>query len=256
MLSLDPEQIRQLADHVSASGLSGPLAEELTDHLCCLAEDGLTAGLFPQKAMAAALASLPAANLSGIRRRVYFTTKIRPMLAKIIPFAAILSGALLLTPAGSPPVSVTPCTAEVEEYFPPAPDFDPPTGSPIAGINMHRELSAGFGMRVHPFTKARVLHRGIDLKASTGTAVIATAEGTVLFADEKGANGLMVRIRHNDGYVTVYKHLSEYIVRAGDTVSLGQQIGMVGSTGASTAPHLHYEVLKDDQPVDPLALLD
>ena len=84
----------------------------------------------------------------------------------------------------------------------------------------------------------------------------ATAAGKVIYAGKDGKYGITVRILHEDGYVTAYCHLSKHIVERGDRVVLGEEIAAVGSTGQSLGPHLHYEVLKDDVPVDPLALLD
>lgn len=111
-------------------------------------------------------------------------------------------------------------------------------------------------MRTHPQFKRKIFHRGIDLKAKTGTPVLATADGRVVFAGDDGDYGISVRLLHEDGYVTVYNHLSSHAVKKGDRVILGQAIAAVGSTGKAIGPHLHYEVLKDDVPVNPLALLE
>lgn len=94
-------------------------------------------------------------------------------------------------------------------------------------------------------------HDGIDFAAPTGTPVLAAAEGTVLEADFNESDGNYVKIEHHSGYVTVYKCLDSYSVVKGDVISQGDVIGIVGSTGKSTGPHLHFELQKDGTPVDP-----
>lgn len=94
-------------------------------------------------------------------------------------------------------------------------------------------------------------HDGMDIAAPTGTPVLAAADGTVLEADYNGTDGNYVKIQHADGYVTIYKCLASYSVAENDVVSQGDPIGTVGSTGRSTGPHLHLELLENGTPVDP-----
>ncbi|MEL7160665.1 MAG: M23 family metallopeptidase, partial [Bacteroidota bacterium] len=175
--------------------------------------------------------------------------------------AAILAGLFFISPVTAPS-ALPPCpVAESAPLVPPptlAPEeaFEPPTASPLAGMDLEENLTSGFGMRMHPYLKKRQMHRGIDLKVAAGTPVLATAVGEVIYAGEDGKYGIVVRIQHEDGYRTVFAHLERSAVEVGQRVSIGETIGAVGSTGVSTAPHLHYEVLKDNKPVDPLALLD
>ena len=253
--------VQQVHDHVTTAGLSGELAEELTDHLCCLTEDQLASGHSPEAALEEALQAWPVARLRRVRRDISFLTRIKPTIMKLIPIAAILSGFFLLTLFESP--TVVPCEEPALAKTHPVlmveenPEtFDPPTASPIAGVSMESILSSGFGMRMHPIRKKRMFHRGIDLKAKSGTPVLATAVGKVLFADRDGLHGLSVHIEHADGYATRYTHLSAIEVVVGDQVALGEEVGKVGQTGAATAPHLHYEVWRNDKPVNPMALLD
>ncbi len=257
--------LHQVENHVAAAGLSGALAAELTDHLCCLAEEELATGATVEAALGAALQAWPLPRLRRVGRDVSFLTRIKPTLMKLIPFAAVLSGFFLLTPFEAP--TVVPCQepalAAVGEPLLAAPvaytepiTFDPPTASPIAGMDMEDILTSGFGMRTHPIMKKRMFHRGVDLKATTGTPVLATADGVITFAEEDGLHGLSVHISHADGYATRYTHLSAIDVTAGTRVTVGVGIGKVGATGAATAPHLHYEVWRNDKPVNPMALLD
>ncbi|MFN3590767.1 MAG: peptidoglycan DD-metalloendopeptidase family protein [Thermaurantiacus sp.] len=112
-------------------------------------------------------------------------------------------------------------------------------------------LSSGFGMRTHPILGFSRLHRGVDFAAPTGTPVLASAGGRVVRAGWGGGYGNMIDIDHGRGIVTRYAHLSRMDVRVGQQVNQGQRIGAVGSTGMSTGPHLHYEVIRNGQPIDP-----
>lgn len=127
-----------------------------------------------------------------------------------------------------------------------------PAIQPVANKNLHR-LSSGFGMRIHPILKIGKLHKGIDFAASVGTPIYATADGKITVAGRHGGYGNAVVINHGYGYETLYGHMSRVKVAAGKQVKRGDIIGYVGSSGLSTGPHLHYEVHKDGQPVDPVS---
>lgn len=116
-------------------------------------------------------------------------------------------------------------------------------------------VSSSYGPRVDPFLGRLAMHTGIDFKAPYGARVFATAPGTVLSAGRKGGYGKMVEIRHANGFVTRYAHLSRLQVAEGDHVLAGDLIGNVGSTGRSTGPHLHYEIRRHDKPSNPAAFL-
>lgn len=116
-----------------------------------------------------------------------------------------------------------------------------------------RQMASGFGYRSDPFTKIRKFHAGMDFSAKTGTPIYATGDGVVDKADNTASGyGNHIVIRHGFGYETLYGHLSKYKVRAGQRVKRGDVIGYVGSTGRSEAPHLHYEVHKNGEVVNPL----
>lgn len=114
-------------------------------------------------------------------------------------------------------------------------------------------ITSGFGWRIDPFIRHRALHTGIDIAAPMGTPVEAAENGTVLYVGWMTGYGNVVVLDHGNGVSTVYAHLSSYLVHVGESVSRGQVIARVGSTGWSTGPHLHFEVRQDGQPVDPLA---
>jgi len=111
--------------------------------------------------------------------------------------------------------------------------------------------TSAFGMRADPMTGRSRAHRGVDLRAAYGTEVPAADGGEVVFAGERGAYGNLVVLRHGNGVETRYAHLSSIAVTPGETIAAGASIGRVGSTGRSTAPHLHFEVLVNGQRVDP-----
>lgn len=108
-------------------------------------------------------------------------------------------------------------------------------------------LSSRFGRRIDPFTGRPAFHRGLDFSARVGTPVYAPAAGHVTRASRKGSLGQLIEIDHGNGLVTRYGHLDQFLVKKGDWVRRGQLIGRVGTTGRSTGPHLHYEVVQNGQ---------
>ncbi|KZM47873.1 M23 family metallopeptidase [Labrenzia sp. OB1] len=126
---------------------------------------------------------------------------------------------------------------------------------PIKRPVRNSSVSSSYGPRVDPFLGRLAMHTGIDFKAAYGTRVFATAPGTVVGAGRKGGYGKMVEIRHANGFVTRYAHLSRLRVAKGDHVLAGDLIGNVGSTGRSTGAHLHYEIRRGDKPSNPAAFL-
>lgn len=127
-----------------------------------------------------------------------------------------------------------------------------PAISPVADKDLTR-FASGYGYRIHPIYRTRKMHTGIDLTAPTGTAVYATGDGKVLRAGyTPGGYGKRILIDHGFGYKTLYAHLHNVDVSVGQTVKRGEKIGEVGNTGRSTAPHLHYEVRKNNKFENPV----
>jgi murein DD-endopeptidase MepM/ murein hydrolase activator NlpD len=127
-----------------------------------------------------------------------------------------------------------------------------PAIQPINNEDLTR-MASGFGYRNDPFTKARKFHYGMDFTAPRGTPVYASGDGKVIRADNSASGyGNHIRIDHGYGYESIYAHLYKYNVRSGARVKRGDLIGFVGSTGRSEAPHLHYEVFKDDIRINPI----
>lgn len=126
-----------------------------------------------------------------------------------------------------------------------------PSGKPTDYVR----ISSPFGTRVHPITHKRHTHKGIDLAAPRNTPIYATADGVVTFSGRNGGYGNFVKINHRNGYKTAYAHMNKISVRKGAEVKKGDLIGYVGSTGASTGNHLHYEIYYQDALMDPATTL-
>jgi murein DD-endopeptidase MepM/ murein hydrolase activator NlpD len=121
-----------------------------------------------------------------------------------------------------------------------------PMGAPSGG-----DRSSGFGFRASPFHNGVRLHEGVDYAAAVGAPVVAAADGVVVASARHGTYGLYVDVKHNERIVTRYAHLSKLLVDEGQKIRRGHKVGLVGSTGRSTGPHLHYEVRVDGIPKNP-----
>lgn len=127
-----------------------------------------------------------------------------------------------------------------------------PAIQPIRNKDLKR-MASGFGYRTDPIYKTTKFHAGMDFSAPVGTEIYATGDGTVMRADSDASGyGNHVRINHGYGYVTLYGHMNKIKVRPGQKVKRGDVIGYVGNTGKSVGPHLHYEVHKNGQPINPV----
>jgi murein DD-endopeptidase MepM/ murein hydrolase activator NlpD len=113
-------------------------------------------------------------------------------------------------------------------------------------------LSSYFGVRKDPFTGMPATHKGLDFAGEDGGGVVVTGSGVVTWADSRFGYGNLVEVDHGDGIVTRYGHNKALLVSAGDIVTKGQKIALMGSTGRSTGPHVHYEVIKNGKRIDPL----
>ena len=129
-----------------------------------------------------------------------------------------------------------------------------PSIKPISNDKLKRHIKflSGFGRRIHPILKVPKFHYGIDFTAPTGTPIQATGAGLVTRADFSPTFGYVVEIDHGYDYKTLYAHMKKFSVKKGEKVVRGQTIGIVGSTGRSTAPHCHYEIHFKGQPINPI----
>lgn len=238
MIPLTDQQTERVAEELRRAGLSyAPLRDELLDHLCTAIEAAMEAGSPFDTALAAALAEFGEAGLLGVEQQTLSLLTYKTRLMKRITVAAsVLTLAFLIF-----------ALAGVAQHV--------PDHSPLPGAI---SVTAAFGQPKHPSQQGTVVHSGIDLRAETGTEVLATAKGIVVHAgenpEEKGY-GIYVLIQHGEAYTTKYAHLSAVEVAPGQEVIPGQLIGKVGNTGYSKGPHLHYEVMKNGKKVDPAVYL-
>ncbi len=126
-----------------------------------------------------------------------------------------------------------------------------PFGRPIPG-----RITSSFGKRRDPLNKRVSMHEGVDLRGRRGDKIYATADGVVTRALRNGGYGNFITIDHGNGYKTSFAHMKKYLVKRGQKVKRGQVIGLVGSSGRSTGPHLHYEVLLDSRPINPYKFIN
>lgn len=206
-------------------------------------------GLAP---VAAPAASLPRRRLE-MRLRSILRSDQMPARSPFAAAIVVVAGLLLLplaSPAAPPPVALEVADVDVPVRSGPAMEHPLPDG----------RLTWGWGPGRDPFTGDAAHHRGVDLAAPLGTPVHAAASGTVVEAttswNVSPSSGTVVVLDHGDGWRTLYTHLDSFEVAAGEHVVVGQTIGRVGSTGRSTGPHLHFEVRRDGEPVDPATVVD
>ena len=126
-----------------------------------------------------------------------------------------------------------------------------PEGRPVA----RGFISSYFGARADPFDGREAFHKGVDFAGSIGDKVVAVAAGVVTWAGERSGFGKLIEVSHGDGFVTRYAHNQRTLVSVGETVKRGEAVALMGSTGHSTGPHVHFEVLRNGRQVDPLSFI-
>jgi murein DD-endopeptidase MepM/ murein hydrolase activator NlpD len=126
-----------------------------------------------------------------------------------------------------------------------------PEGRPVA----NGFISSYFGERADPFDGRDAFHKGVDFAGAQGSNVTAVAAGVVIWAGERSGYGRLIEINHGDGFVTRYAHNERTLVTVGQTVKRGEPVALMGSTGRSTGPHVHFEVLRNGRQVDPLSFI-
>ncbi len=235
MKSLTSQDIEILKQDLKEMGLNlHVLKDEILDHFCCLVEMEMENGKSFTESRLIVLKSFDEKEVNNTQkstRRIHRFQSLKKKMKAISSVAAVL---MLLMVAG----------ADAQNK---------PEGFPIKG---ETKVTSSYGKRKDPFQKKMRFHNGIDLKAKEGTPVVATGDGKVIAVEENPKGyGKRIVILHGEGYQTRYCHLSAFKVEEGDVVKKGEVIGLVGNTGLSTAPHLHYEILKDGENVDPALLM-
>lgn len=262
MKQLDETQLHDLADYLRI-GLRRyePLQEELLDHLACMIEEKMASGMDFKTAKSEALEYFTKDEVQRTEGKTLYFVHTKPVLMKIFSLLGITIalGIIVFPDKEQEPKPEFAATVEVVEPELIAPNFlefalptDPPD---IAPLNGNHHITSGYGMRVHPVFNKKMLHRGMDFKAPLGTPILATADGTIEFADDEPNYGLKIVIQHDGQYKSLYAHMSEIKVAVGEKVTKGTVIGLVGNSGKSTAPHLHYEIIKDGKAVNPAEYL-
>ncbi len=123
-----------------------------------------------------------------------------------------------------------------------------PLGFPVPGV---ARMTSAFGVRKDPFTRRPAMHQAVDIGSGMGAPIVATADGTVIYSGHKSGYGRVVIVDHGHGFKTKYAHMSKTLVKKGQVIKKGDNVGEMGSTGRSTGPHLHYEILFQDRAYDP-----
>ncbi|MEZ4852350.1 MAG: M23 family metallopeptidase [Bacteroidia bacterium] len=237
MNSLNEEQMVFVEKILNESQLSyAPLKEELFDHICCVVEAEMAKGKPFEMAMVHAQSHFGKENLNHIQKDTIHQLTYKQKLMKRI---SVMAGALT---AGLFIFAVTALAQNTPDLF------------PIEKGEINSKATYGARDLKVDGKVVTKFHKGIDIVAPTGTPIYASADGTVEKADSEnvGKNyGNNIIIKHDETYKTRYAHLSEMKVKAGAKVKKGDIIGYSGNTGLSTGPHLHFEVIKDGENVDP-----
>jgi|LSQX01.2.fsa_nt_gb murein DD-endopeptidase MepM/ murein hydrolase activator NlpD len=173
-------------------------------------------------------------NLATIAMRYAIDVETLAWANRLEPRAVLKRGQVLIIPAREQEITLGPASINTR-----------PGVTGLFRWPVHGTISSPFGYR------AGVLHSGLDIAVPRGTDIRAAAPGQVIFAGWRGGYGHMVTLRHNDIYTTVYAHNSSLLVTKGEQVAAGQRIALSGSSGNSTGPHLHFEVRRNNTPVDP-----
>lgn len=248
---LDTDQTRQVDAFLRQyRKLKTPQRNELLDHLCCDIEYAMGEGQSFEEAF---IRCRERWNESEVKN-IHSSTQKRFTMVKLI--GILLVGMSTIT-FFSPSIGTT--SGELPDKTTPNPvgtnlaeRLEPPSFCPLISSF---ELTSDFGNRIHPVSKKEVLHRGVDWKAPLGTPVLAAGNGTVLEAGTKEKYGNCIIILHDEIYQTLYAHLESIDVAVGEQIVGGQKIGAVGNSGLSLGSHLHYEVIKNGVPVNPVDYL-
>lgn len=216
------------------------IIEEMTDHYLSEIEVRMDEGLNEEEAIAKTISRIETTHLELLQSK---KRSVWPYaLGAIVILLGILSFYLIRQPIDGETEVATDAKEVIIEVT--------PNGWPIA--KPKARITSHFGKRTHPVTKHKILHRGIDIMAPIGTPILATGDATVKEIGYNKKAGQYIILRHGERYTTKYFHLSDISVAEGDTITKGTTIGLSGNSGISTAPHLHYEIIDQNAPIDPM----
>lgn len=229
MGELTTTQVLYIENDLKSKGLiQHGIKHEILDHVCCLVEQKMESGLPFSQALAESLNAFDDKNFEELKENIKKNSvKNRFMNSKIITtgIAACIFMFVFVVDAQE------------------RPEINP--------VGDKYRISSEFGKRMHPILKVEKFHSGIDIVTPIGTPVKATASGVVEKIEEGKAYGKYLIVKHDDEYSSLYATLGTYKVSVGQHVEKGQVIALSGNSGISTAPHLHYEVIKKGEQVDP-----
>lgn len=236
-----PQVVDRIVELIKLSGISkNDIIEEMTDHYLSEIEEQIIDGASNQTAIRNVYQNIALLDLSEIKSK---NSKSKIFIFILFGIVLSLFTYCLLTSSCHTLDQVTSNS-----------DLDvAPTAWPLTNENF--DITSTFGYINHPVTKTLTLHNGIDIKASIGTPVLSTGNAIVLDSGYNTSSGYYIILKHNNSYSTRYNHLSKIDVKSCQKVKQGDQIGLVGSSGMSLIPHLHYEILKDHIPIDPISLI-
>lgn len=259
MLELNEQQLLFVSNQLSDAGLQyTPLYEELLDHVCCTIETKMADGQNFHQACDDVFNAFGKEGIKELQKQTIYSRnqkshRMRNVSMLFFVFTLFM-GPLIWFNAISAWNHSESIVQEQEfaSHTKEQKQFkEPPSMRPLGP---DYEMNSGFGKRMHPIFKVLKMHKGVDFRAPLGTPVYATSDGTVIKAkyNNKGYGNHII-IQHDEVYQTKYAQLHSIEVKEGQLVKKGTLIGKVGSSGDSTGPHLHYEVIKNGEHVDPIA---
>ena len=238
-IGVDAEQARNQARHLA---MENELLKDRNHMIFTQLEEALDQVMSPMERV------FRSAGVSADQIRRLVRQGASSQTASLRPIAVSTSGSIAPNPDIARANAILGRIADVDAYRRGIDRL--PVARPVNAGSVRQ--TSGFGMRRHPLTGRSTMHNGLDWAGSRGTAILASADGVVKQAGRQGGYGNLVIIQHEFGIETYYAHLNSVDVRAGQRVSRGQRIGGMGTTGASTGVHLHYEVRVNGRPVNPI----
>ena len=235
--------ISQIKTLLKKAGLKNhEVVEEMLDHYLSDIENKIGENIDPEEAIEQTILKITHSDINRIqeKNRYDFLTLLIGAMLLLISFFGYDQFKSISNQVGRPPIQESRSVG--------------PTGWPLE--DAHVPISSKFGMRTHPIFKTQIHHKGIDIKAAKGTSVLSTGKATVYKVGVNKNAGKFIILKHDHHFMTKYFHLSKIIVQEGSTVQKGEVIGKVGNTGMSTTPHLHYEIIQDNGPIDPLECIN